>query len=252
MDALNLKGKFVIVTGSAQGIGKSIAQAFAENGAMPIVVDINEGASEITAKELAKITGKEPAWHCADLTNVSSVKKMINSIAEKYGRIDILVNNAGILDNSTIEELEEDHWDRVIDCNLKSAFFCSKYAFEHMKAVGKGHIVNVASVAGRMGGISAGCAYAASKGGMIGLTMNFARKAAPFGVSVNAIAPGTVESGMALNFTPEQTQRIASAIPMRRFAKLCEIASAVLFLSSDSASYMCGAVLDVNGGMHMG
>jgi len=229
----------VIVTGAAQGIGEAIAKAFAENGDLPIILDINQPGD------------KESIWYRVDLTDAKAVKQAVEDIAKKYGKIDVLVNNAGILDNSTIEELEEDHWDRVIDCNLKSAFFCSKYVYEHMKSAGKGNIVNVASVAGRMGGISVGCAYAASKGGLIAMTMNFARKAAPFGVSVNAIAPGTVESGMALNFTPEQTQRLAAAIPMKRFAKLSEIAKAVLFLSSDASAYMCGAVLDVNGGMYM-
>ncbi|MCL2580514.1 MAG: 3-oxoacyl-ACP reductase FabG [Oscillospiraceae bacterium] len=252
MHGFGMDDKIAVITGAAQGIGRAIAQAFAESGALPVVVDINESAAKNAAEELSATTGKEPAWYAADLTDVAAVKQMVGDIVKQHGQVDVLVNNAGILDNSLIEELDEDHWDKVIDCNLKSAFFCSKYVYEHMKAAGKGHIVNVASVAGRMGGHSVGCAYAASKGGMIGLTMNFARKAAPFGVCVNAIAPGTVESGMALDFTPEQTERLHAAIPTRRFGKLSEIASATLFLGSDASSYMCGAVLDVNGGMHMG
>jgi len=251
MDVFSVEGKVVIVTGSAQGIGKEIAKAFAENKALPVVVDIKKAEAENTAKELAEITGKEPVWYAVDLTNVSEIKRFIDDVVARFGKIDVLVNNAGILDFSQIEDLEEEQWDRVIECNLKSVFFCSKYTFEKMKAAGKGRIINVASVAGRMGGISAGCAYAASKGGMIALTMSFARKAAPFGVSVNAIAPGTVEKGMSSNFTPEQSRKVFDTIPMQRFAKLSEIAYATLFLATDASSYMCGAVLDVNGGMYM-
>jgi 3-oxoacyl-[acyl-carrier protein] reductase len=247
-----MEGKVVIVTGAARGIGRVIAQTLAENGALPVVVDIDEQAAGQAAAELAGVTGKEPAYRAADLTDVSAVKAMVDSVYHTYGEIDALVNNAGILDSASIEELEEEQWDRVIDCNLKSAFFCSKFVYRYMKEQGYGRIVNVASVAGRMGGIGAGCAYAASKGGMIGMTMNFARKCAPFGVCVNAVAPGTVESGMSAGFTPEQAERIYATIPMRRFAALSEIASAALFLASDASSYMTGAVLDVNGGMFMG
>lgn len=252
MNPFSMDGHIVIVTGAAQGIGRAIAQGLAENGAIPVIADINGEAAAKAAAELAQLIGKEPCYYAVDLTNAAAVQLMAENIFEKFGRIDALVNNAGILDNSLIEELEEESWDRVIDCNLKSAFFCSKYVYKYMKEQGRGHIVNVASVAGRMGGHSVGCAYAASKGGMIGMTMNFARKSAPFGVCVNAVAPGTIESGMSADFTPEQSERLFSNIPMRRFGGLNEIANAVIFLACDASSYMTGAVVDVNGGMFMG
>jgi len=251
MNPINLAGKVAIVTGAGKGIGREVAFAIAENDGMPVVVDIDRQSAETTAREIAAITGQAPCFQIADMSEVGAVEAMVDAVYKQFGKIDILVNNAGILDNSLIEELEEEQWDRVIDINLKSAFFCSKFVYSHMKESGSGQIVNIASVAGRMGGHSVGCAYAASKAGIIGMTKNFARKCAPYGIGVNAVAPGTVESDMSRQFTPEQLERLYANIPMKRLGTPKEIANAVVFLASGASAFITGAVIDVNGGMHM-
>jgi len=247
MFSYNMEGKVVIITGSTRGIGKVTAQAYSESGALPIIVGRDKDRAQAVAKELGA-----PAWYAVDLRDVAAAKEMIDSVVEKFGKIDVLINNAGIPDATPIEGIDEELWDSVIDNNLKTAFFCSKFAYEHMKAAGRGRIISIASAAGRTGGIRASAAYSASKSGIIGLTMTFARRGAAFGVCANAIAPGFVEGGMTRIYTPEQRSEFTSDILMGRFGERSEIACAALFLGSDAASFITGAVLDVNGGMFMG
>jgi len=243
--------RVAIVTGAGRGIGKSIAAALARTGVLPVIVDIDLAAAEQAAAEL-KAEGREAAAFKVDVSKVSELKSLVDEVARRFGSVDILVNNAGILNKTALEDLEEDEWDRVMDINLKSAVFLMKYATKYMKEKGWGRIVSISSLAGRMGGYSTGCAYSTSKAALIGLSMCIARKVAPFGITVNAVAPGTAETEMAKGFTPEELAKLTASIPVGKLVKPEGIAAAVCFLASDSAEFITGAVLDVNGGMFMG
>lgn len=243
--------RVAIITGAGRGIGKSIAVALARTGVLPIVVDIDKAAADGVVAELSE-EGREAAAFKVDVSKVSELKTLVDEVARRFGSVDILVNNAGILNKTSLEDLEEEEWDRVMGINLKSAVFLMKYASKYMKEKGWGRIVSISSLAGRMGGYSTGCAYSTSKAALIGLTMCVARKVAPFGVTVNAVAPGTAETEMAKGFTSDELAKLTASIPVGKLIKPEGIADAVCFLASDSAEFITGAVLDVNGGMFMG
>lgn len=251
MDFLKLGGKYAIVTGAAKGIGLCTANKLAEQGAIPILVDINKEGLDQAINEISLLSPSSGAY-CCDLTNKSAVEKIFSEINEKYGRIDILINNAGILDNETIETISDDLWDKVIDVNLRAVFLTCREAFRYMKPNHYGKIINLCSTAMRMGGRGSGPAYGASKGGVFAMSMNIARVGIPYGINVNMVAPGPVQSDMSQEFTPEQAETLFKNIPMGRFGTPEEVANTILFLSSDVSSYMAGAVIDVNGGMEMG
>jgi 3-oxoacyl-[acyl-carrier protein] reductase len=176
----------------------------------------------------------------------------VAAVAREFGRVDVLVNNAGILHTTAIAAITEAEWDRILAVNLKGAFFLSQQVLPHMQARGWGRIVNVASVAGRMGGYGSGLAYSASKAGLIGLTMGMARHVAEFGITVNAVAPGTTRSPIVAQFSSEQLEALRQRIPVRRLGEPKDTAAVVGFLASDEAGFITGAVVDVNGGMFMG
>lgn len=180
------------------------------------------------------------------------VVELSRQVAERFGRLDILVNNAGVLSNTPYDEITEVEWDRVLDINLKGVLFASSEALKPMRARGWGRIINISSLAGRNGGVSVGPAYVASKAALIGLTRHLAKKVARDGVTVNAVAPGTTETDIIKGFNAEQMAAINDAIPVGRLGQPDEIAQTVAFLASDSAAFITGAVIDVNGGMYMG
>ncbi|MFA6506337.1 MAG: SDR family NAD(P)-dependent oxidoreductase [Treponemataceae bacterium] len=243
--------RIAIITGAGRGIGKSIAVTFARKGVFPVIVDLDKAAADATVEEL-KAEGFKSAAFKVDVSNVAQVQALVDDVYKQYGSVDILVNNAGILSKTPLDELEEAEWDRVMNINLKSAVFLMKYVTKYMKEKKWGRIVSISSLAGRMGGISTGCAYSTSKAALIGLTMNIARKVASFGITVNAVAPGTAETEMAKGFTPDELANLTKSIPVGKLIKPEGIAEAVCFLASDSAEFITGAVLDVNGGMFMG
>ncbi len=243
--------RVAIVTGAGRGIGKSIAVGLARKGVFPVIVDIDLAAAEQTVAEL-KAEGRDAAAFKVDVSKVAQIKDLVDDVARKYGSVDIVVNNAGILNKTPLEDLEEEEWDRVMGINVKAAVFFMKYATKYMKEKGWGRIVSISSLAGRMGGFSTGCAYSTSKAALIGMTMCVARKVAPFGITVNAVAPGTTETEMAKGFTPEELSKLTASIPVGKLIKPEGIAEAVCFLASESAEFITGAVLDVNGGMFMG
>ena len=243
--------RVAVVTGGAQGIGEAIVRALAADGYLTIVADINLQKAEGLASELSAQGFCVKAAH-VDMSDVQSVRAMVFGIEKSYGRLDILVNNAGILHTTAIEDVTEDEWDRILDINLKGAFFAIQGALAPMKRGGYGRIVNVSSVAGRMGGYANGVAYSASKAGLIGLTYAVARRAAADGVTCNAVAPGTTVSDIISGFPAAQREELTQKIPVGRLGHPDDTAALVSFLASERAGFITGAVVDVNGGMFTG
>lgn len=246
---MELKGKTALVTGAAQGIGREIALALARAGSDVVISDVNLEKAEETAKEISAIGVKTLALK-ANVANFSEVEEMINKTTERFGRIDILVNNAGITRDNLIIRMKEEDWDLVIDINLKGTFNCIKAAIRPMSKQRGGKVINIASIVGVMG--NAGQAnYVASKAGVIGLTKTVAREYANRGINVNAVAPGFIDTAMTQALSQEVRDNLQKQIPMGRLGTPEDVANAVRFLASDSANYITGQVIHVNGGMWM-
>jgi 3-oxoacyl-[acyl-carrier protein] reductase len=246
---LKLTGKVALVTGAAQGIGRAVGLLLARNGADIVVSDINLEKAEETAKEITAIGPKAMAVK-VDVSNLSDVERMVEAIIEKLAKIDILVNNAGITRDKLILRMTEEDWDAVLGVNLKGTFNCTKTVIRHMAKQRSGKIVNIASVVGEMG--NAGQAnYSASKAGVIGLTKTIAREYAQRGITVNAIAPGYIETPMTDALPEKAKEELKKLIPMERLGKPEDVAEAVLFLVCEESSYITGQVLNVNGGIYM-
>ena len=246
---LKLKGRVALITGAAQGIGKSIALLLAQNGANIVVSDINLERAEETAREIESIGSKAMAVK-VDVANLKEVEQMVEAVLEKFGKIDILVNNAGITRDKLILRMTEEDWDTVLNVNLKGTFNCTKVVVRHMAKQRSGKIVSIASVVGEMG--NAGQAnYSASKAGVIGLTKTIAREFAQRRINVNAIAPGYIETPMTEILPEKVKEELKSLIPMERLGKPEDVAEAVLFLVSEESNYITGQVLNVNGGIYM-
>lgn len=248
---MTMKGKVAIVSGAGQGIGKAIALSLSKNGANLAIADINDETASDVVKEI-EATGGRAISVKTDVSKVDDIKNLVQKTVQEFGTVDILVNNAGILHATPIEDITEEEWDRMMAINLKSVFFMSQQVLPYMKAQKSGRIINISSLAGRMGGYANGLGYSASKAGIIGLTMGFARRVAEFNITVNAVAPGTTESEIIKKFSPESIETLRQTIPMKRLGKPENIADVVAFLASDASSFMTGAVIDVNGGLFMG
>lgn len=243
--------KVAIVTGAARGIGLGIAACLAGKGIVAVIADIDAAGAEAAAEGI-RAMGLSAMGCAMDVSVPDQAALVVDAVAREYGRVDILVNNAGILSKAGVEDITEAEWDKVMAVNCKGAVFASQHALRYMLPRGWGRIVNIASLAGRMGGISTGCAYSASKAALIGLTMCIARKVARSGITVNALAPGPTESELLKGFTPEEMRILRDSIPVGRLGKPEEIGEAVAFLVSDAAASITGAVLDINGGSFMG
>lgn len=248
---MNVEGKIAVITGAAQGLGKAIALGFADSGAVPVIVDINREKAAAVRAEINK-KGCDAIEIIADVSNTGELKAMADTVLAKYGTVDVLVNNAGIVHTTPIEDITEAEWDHMMAVNLKSVFFASQLVLPAMKKQRRGRIINMSSSAGRMGGYANGVGYAASKAGILGLTMSFARKVAEEGITVNAVAPGTTETEIIEAFSEELKLKLKQMIPMKRLGKPKNIADVVVFLASDEAEFITGAVIDVNGGLFMG
>ncbi len=247
---MKLKDRVAIVTGGARGIGKAIALTFIREGAKVALVDVDTGILE-TAKNEIKKTREEVIIIPCDITKSMEVKAMVNQVQKAFGRIDILVNNAGIIRRGTIDTVTEEDWDQVIDVNLKGTFNCSKAIVETMKRQKYGKIVNISSIAGKMGDITSAPGYGPSKAGVDALTKTLARQLAPYGINVNAVSPHAIETEMSAQWSQERRKEIIASIPLGRLGKPEDVAEAVLFLVSDEASFITGEILDVNGGALM-
>ncbi|GAB1054490.1 MAG: 3-oxoacyl-ACP reductase FabG [Shewanella algae] len=243
---LDLSGKIALVTGASRGIGKSIATTLAEAGATVF----GTATSERGAEAISAYLGDKGLGLVLNVTDPQSVENLFASIKEKAGDVDILVNNAGITRDNLLMLMKEDEWQDILDTNLTSLFRLSKPVMRSMMKKRHGRIINIGSVVGTMG--NAGQVnYSAAKAGLIGFTKSLAREVASRQITVNAIAPGFIQTDMTDELTEDQQQAIMSQVPMRRLGQAQEIANAVLFLASDAAAYITGETLHVNGGMYM-
>jgi len=244
------QGRIALVTGAAQGIGRAIALELARTGAALALGDINEAKLAEVVKEVEAMGGTAAAFKL-DVSNQESIENGAKAVLDRFGKVDILVNNAGITRDALMMSMKRSDWDLVIAINLTGPFLLTQALLRQMIKNRWGRIVNMASVVGRAG--QAGQVnYAASKAGLIGMTKSLAREVASRGITVNAVAPGYIETPMTAVLDEKVSAAMLANIPLARRGTDLDVAQAVTFLSSDAASYITGHVLDVNGGMFMG
>jgi 3-oxoacyl-[acyl-carrier protein] reductase len=241
-----LTGRVAFVTGAARGIGLSVATALNQRGADVALADVDLPALETATRSL----GEGALAVEADVSRRDDVRRAIERTVEHFGALDILVNNAGICPLRDFADVTEEEWDRVLDINLKGAFFCCQVALPHIHKSGeRGRVVNISSVAGQSGGVLAPIHYSASKAGLIVMTKTLARILAPDRATANCVAPGTTATDLTDAWAEELRERVRAAIPLGRLGRPEEIAEAVCFLVSDKAAFVTGATLDINGGL---
>ncbi len=245
----DLQGKITLVTGAGRGIGRAIARQFAEAGAMVYVNDINAEAMANCVHELTVAGGKAfPA--CADISQAEQVTKLFAEIASRSGRLDVLVNNAAVSRPCSLVETSDDDWQAVLAVNLSGAFYCCRAAFSLMQKSG-GRIINLSSVSAYTGKVLRNnAAYIAAKAGVDGLTRALSREGAPFGITVNSVAPGIVATEIHAQLSNEQRTQFPTLVPAGRIASAEEVAEVVCFLAAATSNHITGQVIHVNGGMY--
>jgi 3-oxoacyl-[acyl-carrier protein] reductase len=247
----DLSGKVALVTGASRGLGKGIALALAEAGADVIV---NYMSAQSCADEVvAQITsmGRRSIAIKADVSSEADVDSMFETIVKEFGRLDILVNNAGTTRDEDIFETTLENWKKILDTNLTSAFLCSKNAMKIMKEQKAGRIIQISSIVGQRGALYGHVHYGATKSGQVGFSKTLARTAAPYGITVNSIAPGLIGTELLYQtHGDEEIKKLSETIPLG-LGTIEDVGAAAVYLASDEARYMTGATLDLNGGMNM-
>jgi 3-oxoacyl-[acyl-carrier protein] reductase len=245
---IDLSGRTAIVTGGAQGIGQAICQALNEAGANIVIADINPEQSSRCA---ARLKYRAALVVQTDVSSETSVRQLYAAVMQHFGRVDIVVSCAGIYRMIPILDIDVTEWDRVLAVNLRGTFLIGREAFRIMKERRSGKIINIASIAGKVGSVTAGAHYSASKAGVINFTKTLAFQAAAFKINVNAVCPGPVETEMIGGWGPEANKTYIDRIPWKEFGQPQDVADAVTFLASDRARYITGEIVDVNGGLLM-
>ncbi len=248
---MSFEGKTAVITGASRGIGRAIAEIFAERGANVVIADINEAQAQETAHEIAADTGQRTLAVKVDVSDLASCQQMVDTSLAEFSKIDILVNNAGVTRDNLIMRMDEKDFDFVININLKGVWNCSKAVVRSMMKQRYGRIVNVSSVSG-IGGLPGQTNYSASKAGVIGLTKALAKEVAARNITVNAVAPGYVSTVLTQDLSDEIKDFASRITPIQRWAEPEEIAYAVAFFASDEAAYITGQVLRIDGGMLLG
>ncbi len=243
---MRLQGKVAIITGAARGIGRETALLFAAEGAKVVICDLLDEGEEVA--EGVRSRGGEAIFYKLDVTDRDAVKRMVDAVVERYGRIDILINNAGITRDAQFLKMTEEDWDKVIAVNLKGVFNVTQAVAPVMVAQGKGKIVNAASVVALYGNFGQ-TNYVASKAGVIGMTKVWARELGRKGINVNAVAPGFIQTEMTAKVPEKILQMVRERTPLGRLGTPRDVAYAYLFLASEESDYVNGAVLSVDGGL---
>ena len=249
----NLTDRIAVVTGASQGIGKACAQLLADSGATVFLASRNKDILKELEGKIRASTGRENAAHAlpTDVADENSIKKSFRQVIDEYGHVDILVNNAGIARDGLLLRMKRAAWDDVLNTNLTSMFLCIQQVIGSMVKRRQGRIINITSVVAQLG--NPGQAnYVASKAGIIGLTRSLAQEVASRNITVNAVAPGFIETPMTDVLSEEVRAKLVGKIPLARLGQPRDVATAVGFLASDEANYITGQVLHVNGGLFLG
>ena len=246
-DLLSLEGRVAFVTGAGRGIGAATALAFAHAGARVALVDRDGEGLERTADALGA-AGGEALGFVADVADAGAIGAAVQRTIHEWGRLDILVNNAGIVRDAALADVRERDWSDTLEVNLTGAMVCARAVVPHMRAAGFGRILSASSIVAQAGNYGQ-TAYAASKGGIVGMTRVWARELGPEGITANAVAPGFIDTEMVRSVPPKVVAQIVARIPAGRLGRPEEVASVYLFLASDLASFVNGAVVGVDGGL---
>lgn len=245
-----MKGQTAIITGSSRGIGRTTAEEFAKRGVNVVIVGINREDVEKVAEEIKAQYGVETLGVKADVSQSEDVKRLFEEAVKKFSKIEILVNNAGITRDNLLIRMKEEEWDAVLNINLKGAFLCSKEAVKIMAKNRYGRIINISSVVafiGNPGQVN----YSASKAGLVALTKTLAKEYASRGITVNAVAPGFIQTAMTEQLPEKVKEEMLRMIPLGRFGTTQDVANAIIFLALPESGYITGQVIHVNGGMYM-
>lgn len=250
---LDFNGQIVLITGagSPKGIGRTVAQTFARQGATVVLTDINQAGVEANVREIHD-QGGNAYGVTGNICDSNSVNALVAEVVERFGRIDVLINNAGISQKVTVENMTLDDMTRIFQVNMFGLFLITQAVCQVMKQQKYGRIVHLSSVSGkRGGGIFGGAHYSASKAAVLGFSKNLAREISAYGITTNCVCPGLINTDIWKSLPKEQADALISDIPMRRPGETQEVANAIVFLASKEASYITGEEIDINGGSHM-